>query len=232
MWVSCTKQSGSWGASLEQSIVTYELGPNGPVLGKRQEFPIYEQTTYRPILPIALTKNNLILKGTASGDVPVLDSKLGQVGPIKLGPERIIRTLAVHGDKVIIGSSDVGDAKQGSSIKCYSTADAVIQQHSMRPVPMQFKLSLHDIMVAEERKFTLPSISPALFLNLGKDFLHRLIRSSTLMLLAAVWFLAAMMTVDPPQFGTAERGAAAKPRSEPPSDSKALSIYEPQPETR
>ncbi|KAG8687607.1 hypothetical protein FRC08_011886 [Ceratobasidium sp. 394] len=79
-------------SSLDQSIVTYALGPSSPVLHEQREFPFHKRTDYSPIVPIALMSNNLIFKG----DVPILDSTNGPMAPIQLGAKRIVRTLTVR----------------------------------------------------------------------------------------------------------------------------------------
>ncbi|KAG8735821.1 hypothetical protein FRC10_010108, partial [Ceratobasidium sp. 414] len=139
-------------SSLDQSIVTYPLGPGGPLLHEQREFPFHEQTDYSPIVPIALTSNNLIFKGTASGDIPILDSTNGPMAPIHLGARRIIRTLTTYGDKVVVGSSDAGGFQQGSRIECYSTGLAGTHQEWPQPgYPFpRFKLTLSDILPLEK----------------------------------------------------------------------------------
>ncbi|KAG9097332.1 hypothetical protein FS749_006574, partial [Ceratobasidium sp. UAMH 11750] len=167
-------------SSLDQSIVTYALGPSGPVLHEQQEFPFHEQTDYSPIVPIALTSNNLIFKGTASGDIPILDSTNGPMAPIHLGAKRIVRTLTTHGDKVVVGSSDAGGFQQGSHIECYSTGLAGTRHEWARPgyAFPQFALSLGDILALEK-----DTVADKLRVYVG---------------LVWIWVLAIVLTVDPP----------------------------------
>ncbi|KAG8698616.1 hypothetical protein FRC08_005803 [Ceratobasidium sp. 394] len=139
-------------SSLDQSIVTYTLGPGGPVVHEQREFPFHERTEYRPIVPIALTSNNLIFKGTASGEVPILDSVNGPMAPIHLGPERLIRTLTAHGDKIVVGSSDSDKYLRGSKMECYSTElgskdDWTRPKYTLPP----FRLMLNDVLLPTER---------------------------------------------------------------------------------
>ncbi|KAG9076179.1 hypothetical protein FRC06_009654, partial [Ceratobasidium sp. 370] len=210
-------------SSLDQSIVTYPLGPDGPVLLDQREFPFREQTEYSPIVPIALTSNNLIFKGTASRDVPVLDSTNGPMAPIHLGAKRIVRTLTTHGDKVVIGSSDAADFHHGSQVECYSTGLAITQQkwsHSKYTLPY-FKLTLSDILPPEQHK---PVNKIQAYLGIiGKvwimvcrvwDMLQPcLIRRTTIKALFLIWLLAVILTVDPPYVIMSASGA--KPNPEP-----------------
>ncbi|KAG8706329.1 hypothetical protein FRC11_008324, partial [Ceratobasidium sp. 423] len=64
-------------STLENSIVTYALKENGPALDTKQE-GIYQETIgYRPALPIVITPSGLIMKGTASSEIPIIDSTAG-----------------------------------------------------------------------------------------------------------------------------------------------------------
>ncbi|KAF8594169.1 hypothetical protein BDV93DRAFT_565699 [Ceratobasidium sp. AG-I] len=94
-------------STLEQSIVTYLLQDDGPISTSKVEFGYKEKTDYRPIVLIALTANNLVMKGTTSGDVPILDCQSGNTTSLHQGPHQMIRTLTTHGDKVLVGSSDL-----------------------------------------------------------------------------------------------------------------------------
>ncbi|KAG8691107.1 hypothetical protein FRC11_006762, partial [Ceratobasidium sp. 423] len=77
-----------------QSIVTYTLSQGGPVLQSRVETGYKEGTDYRPIVPIAFTANNLVLKGTAvDGVIPILDTKTGATSSLMHGSRQMIRSL-------------------------------------------------------------------------------------------------------------------------------------------
>ncbi|KAG8704968.1 hypothetical protein FRC08_001918 [Ceratobasidium sp. 394] len=110
-------------STLQQSIVTYTLSVDGPVLGSKVEVKYEEGTDYRPIVPVALTPNNLVLKGTVSdGIISILDTRTGTTSSLKHGQRQTIRTLTTLGDKVLVGSTNVsGDIQSSYSIKCYSS---------------------------------------------------------------------------------------------------------------
>ncbi|KAG9076531.1 hypothetical protein FS749_011698 [Ceratobasidium sp. UAMH 11750] len=110
-------------STLQQSIVTYSLSEDGLILDSKVEIGFKEGTEYRPILPIAFTSNNLIMKGTTSeGVIPIFDPNTGTSASLNHGPRQTIRALTAHGDKVLVGSTDVsGDINASCSIKCYSS---------------------------------------------------------------------------------------------------------------
>ncbi|KAG8716028.1 hypothetical protein FRC09_016102 [Ceratobasidium sp. 395] len=195
-------------ASLDQSIVTYPLGPNGPILRDQREFAFREQSEYSPIVPIALTSSNLIFKGTATGDVPVLDSMNGPMAPIQLGAKRIVRTLTTHDDKVIVGSSDAGGLQQGSRIECYSTSKGAASKDwtRSRPTFPHFKLTLDDVLQLEEHPIITELkgylvIVKRIFvslLRLARAVRVRVIRRKTIKVLFWTWLLTMILVIDPP----------------------------------
>jgi hypothetical protein len=67
----------------------------GPELHERQTIQNQEQAGFRPIVPIVLGANNLVLRGSASGSVPVIDLQHGPLAPIQNDPQEVIRTLTV-----------------------------------------------------------------------------------------------------------------------------------------
>ncbi|KAG8708236.1 hypothetical protein FRC08_000046 [Ceratobasidium sp. 394] len=103
-------------ATLDHSIVIYPMSQHGPVVRQRQLLQNNEQAGYRPIIPIALA-NNLILKGSTSGRVPIVDLNSGPLAPIESSPQEVIRALTTDSDKVVVGSSNA--AGGASQIKCY-----------------------------------------------------------------------------------------------------------------
>ncbi|KAG9079399.1 hypothetical protein FS749_008555 [Ceratobasidium sp. UAMH 11750] len=122
-------------STLQQSIVTYTLSVDGPVPGSKVEVKYEESTDYRPIVPVALTSNNLVLKGTVSdGMISILDTRTGTTSSLKHGQRQTIRTLTTLGDKVLVGSTDVsGDIHSSCSIKCYSS---LVTEQQGDPKPM------------------------------------------------------------------------------------------------
>ncbi|KAG8712252.1 hypothetical protein FRC08_014824 [Ceratobasidium sp. 394] len=54
-------------ATLDHSLVIYPMSQNGPAIHQRQVLPNQEQSGYRPIIPIALAANNIVLRGSTSG---------------------------------------------------------------------------------------------------------------------------------------------------------------------
>ncbi|KAG8779703.1 hypothetical protein FRC12_023934 [Ceratobasidium sp. 428] len=200
-------------SSLDQSIVTYPLGPNGPVIRDQREFLFHEQTEYSPIVPIALTSGNLIFKGTASGDVPVLDSLHGPLAPIQLGAKRIVRTLTTHGDRLVVGSSDAGEFQQGSRVECYSTgsggADKVKERAHPNAAFPRFNLTLDDVLQHEQNLLATLINESKVYLDVAKRVLSallrlcktlrsRLIRRKTVKLMFWTWLLTVILIVDPP----------------------------------
>ncbi|KAG9092498.1 hypothetical protein FRC06_011903 [Ceratobasidium sp. 370] len=220
-------------SSLEQSIVTYPLGPGGPVLQEQREFPFRERTEYSPIVPIALTTGNLIFKGTASGDVPVLDSMNGPMTPIHLGTKRIVRTLTTHDDKVVVGSSDAAESREGSRVECYSTGLAVTHPGWSHPTytPPYFKLTLNDILLLEQR--TVAEKIQAYLGGFDKfwDTLRGvwrvlgpwLVRRAIIKTLFFVWVLAIVLTVDPPYVLNAT--GSARPGPKPATRGNSVAVF-------
>ncbi|CAE6474938.1 unnamed protein product [Rhizoctonia solani] len=109
-------------STLESSIVTYAIQDSALVLDSKREGIYQETTTYRrPITPIAVAVNGLILKGTITGDIPMLDSAAGLLYSLHHGNNQAIRTLKTYGDYLVVGSSDGNDGvRPASSLKCYA----------------------------------------------------------------------------------------------------------------
>ncbi|QRV87068.1 transmembrane protein [Ceratobasidium sp. AG-Ba] len=108
-------------ATLKHSVVTYQLSEEGPILGTKTEVGGQESTEYRHIVPVALTSNNLILRGTTSeGIVYMYDPQIGTSASLTHGSFKAIRALATHGNKFLVGSTDIsGDINAGCTIRCY-----------------------------------------------------------------------------------------------------------------
>ncbi|KAG8781305.1 hypothetical protein FRC12_022009 [Ceratobasidium sp. 428] len=58
--------------TLDQSVVTYPMTYEGPSLDEINVYDYPEKSRESPALPVALTSSNLVLSGTAVGDVVVL----------------------------------------------------------------------------------------------------------------------------------------------------------------
>ncbi|KAG8765809.1 hypothetical protein FRC12_007279 [Ceratobasidium sp. 428] len=109
-------------STLDRTIVLYDLGDDGPVLTTMREFPYNDDADYSPIVPVASTPGGLTLGGTTCGELPVIDGHGGNVSLMRHeGSNHLIRAIAVHGDKIIVGSSNWAE----SIIKCYSSSPIV-----------------------------------------------------------------------------------------------------------
>ncbi|KAG8776034.1 hypothetical protein FRC12_001131 [Ceratobasidium sp. 428] len=112
-------------STLDHTIAVYALESNGPVLSSMKEVD-YEDTAWTsPIVPIAFTLDGLTLGGTACGDVIVFQDTDKETSLIRHGGKanHIIRVIATHGQKIVIGSSSEDGSK--SVLKCYSSSAIV-----------------------------------------------------------------------------------------------------------
>ncbi|KAF8601123.1 WD40 repeat-like protein [Ceratobasidium sp. AG-I] len=156
-------------STLDQSLVTYALKEGGPVGESHVETPSQEITAYRPVLPVASTSSDLVLKGTSSGDVEILDTRTRSIVSLHHAHNHIIRTLNAYGDKVVVGSSEINNKDGVSCLRCYTFSGAAEPRdwrsidESQMPV---FEASLSNILPFTERValYTLPS------LNIGRVF--------------------------------------------------------------
>ncbi|KAG9120116.1 hypothetical protein FRC07_004533, partial [Ceratobasidium sp. 392] len=103
--------------TLEHSIVLYPMAEGGPVLQNRHVLENRDKSSFRPIVPIALGPDNLVLRGSALGMVPIVDLQHGDLAPIRNDPHEVIRVLTTCGDKIIVGLSDKNG--KSSKIRCY-----------------------------------------------------------------------------------------------------------------
>ncbi|KAG9096566.1 hypothetical protein FRC06_008529 [Ceratobasidium sp. 370] len=109
-------------STLDHAIVTYTLGREGPILASMKEFPYQDSAKYTPIVPIASTLDGLTLGGTASGQVPMIETGNGVMSLMRHESKtHLVREIATHGQKVVIGSS----SDTGSIVKCYSSSPVV-----------------------------------------------------------------------------------------------------------
>ncbi|KAG8706739.1 hypothetical protein FRC08_000880 [Ceratobasidium sp. 394] len=103
--------------TLDHSVVIYPLHRDGPVIHEQRVFHNRERAGYRPIVPIALVADRLVLRGSASGDIPIFDLHKGPLAPIRNNSPQVVRALATHDNMVIVGLSNTEG--QASEIKCY-----------------------------------------------------------------------------------------------------------------
>lgn len=79
-------------STLNQSTVIYPLIHTGPDLSQGREYDFHEPTKYSPAVPIAVTANDFLFKGTASGAVPVLNSERGYGPPLLISESHNVNT--------------------------------------------------------------------------------------------------------------------------------------------
>ncbi|KAG8764764.1 hypothetical protein FRC12_007903 [Ceratobasidium sp. 428] len=107
-------------STLDQSMAVYTLGSDGPQLSSFKEYKCLETSGPSVALPVVSTSDGMILGGTTHGLVPVIDSDInGDVDMyfIRQEEHHLIRVLATHGKKFVIGSS----CAEGSLLKCYAS---------------------------------------------------------------------------------------------------------------
>ncbi|KEP48006.1 putative transmembrane protein, partial [Rhizoctonia solani 123E] len=115
-------------STLESSIVIYEIKDNTLVLDSKREGIYQEASSYRPITPIAVAPNGLVMKGTIAGNIPMLDSSAGLLFSLHHGNNQAIRTLKTYGDYLVVGSSDgQSGAHPASSLKCYVIVNGTLK---------------------------------------------------------------------------------------------------------
>ncbi|KAG9094068.1 hypothetical protein FRC06_011183 [Ceratobasidium sp. 370] len=93
-------------ATLDHSVVVYPLSQNGPLIHQQQVIQNKEHGGSQPIIPVALVSNNLVLRGSTSGKIPIINLQSSPLAPIENGSQEVIRVLAPYGDKVVVGLSD------------------------------------------------------------------------------------------------------------------------------
>ncbi|KAG8714229.1 hypothetical protein FRC11_009326, partial [Ceratobasidium sp. 423] len=140
-------------ATLDQLLTTYTLREGGPVIESRFETGFQDSTNYRPVLPIVSTSNDIILKGTSTGDIEVFEPKTRSMASLHHAPKHLIRTLNAYGDKVVVGSSEQNQGGN-SCLRCYSFSSATEPQDWRRidASPAQaFEVKLSSILSLTER---------------------------------------------------------------------------------
>ncbi|KAG8707105.1 hypothetical protein FRC09_002026, partial [Ceratobasidium sp. 395] len=116
-------------STLDRAIVTYALDNDGPVLASMKEFNFEDNAETTPAVPVAFTRDGLMLAGTACGDVIVVQAADGEMSAMRHEEvTHIIRVILTRGPKMIVGSTHQ-DAS-GFSLKCYCSS--VIVAHKPR----------------------------------------------------------------------------------------------------
>ncbi|KAG8766317.1 hypothetical protein FRC12_006958 [Ceratobasidium sp. 428] len=94
-----------------------------------KEFSVEDNAETTPVVPIAFTWDGLMLAGTASGDVAVVQSADGEMSMMRHEEAaHIIRVILTHGSRMIVGSTH--KETSGFSLKCYCSS--VIVAHKPR----------------------------------------------------------------------------------------------------
>ncbi|KAG9089266.1 hypothetical protein FRC07_012371, partial [Ceratobasidium sp. 392] len=194
--------------TLDHSVVLYPLHRSGPVIDRQQTIPNQEQAGYRPIVPIALVSDKLVLRGSTSGDVPIFDIRGGPLAPIRNDSLQVVRALATYDDLVIVGlSHTTGTA---SEIKCYSN-----QPSSILSSAPWIRLDNTDgpLFRAAIDDLEGPTSAPGrLIRNFGNGIISRLrlfvkpffwlfavVRCrQTWILMSLIWAFSMLLVIDPP----------------------------------
>ncbi|KAG9122679.1 hypothetical protein FRC07_000822 [Ceratobasidium sp. 392] len=193
--------------TLEHSIVLYPMTEAGPVLQNRHVLENSEKPGFRPIVPIALGPDNLVMRGSASGTVPIVDLQHGDLAPIRNDPHEVIRVLTTCGDKVIVGLSDKNG--KSSKIKCYldltasSTPPPRLQQDPDQPL---FTVAIGELedqagsyRTIDGLQFrALDRVCKSLVIQLSTWLGKRLRSRRVWQMIVFFWLFTMMLVVDPP----------------------------------
>ncbi|KAG8709716.1 hypothetical protein FRC09_000502 [Ceratobasidium sp. 395] len=195
-------------ATLDHSLVVYPMSQKGgPVVHQRQFLPNLERATHRPIIPIALAANNLVLRGSTTGKVPVVDLQSGPLAPIEHGAQEIIRCLTAYNDKVVVGLSDT--TGQVSQIKCYLDRKSPLPNYVRLQKNNEDPLFQIGIAELERQNNLLARFARSKFVGLVRrhyvNCSKRVARLSehmynrdTWIVLGLVWVFLVVLVVDPP----------------------------------
>ncbi|KAG9097577.1 hypothetical protein FRC06_007403, partial [Ceratobasidium sp. 370] len=222
--------------TLDHSIVIYPMAEDGPMLQNRHVLQNKEKSGFRPIVPIALGPDNLVLRGSAAGTVPIIDLQHGDLAPIRNDPHKVIRTLTTCGDKVIVGLSDKNG--KSSKIRCYldltasSTPPPRLQQDPDQPL---FTVAIGDL---EDQAGSYRTIDGLQFRALDRlckslamqlsTWLAKLLRSRRVWhTIVFFWLFTMMLVVDPPALPghTTSIIQASQPPDGPWSHSTELAVH-------
>ncbi|KAG9098840.1 hypothetical protein FS749_002823 [Ceratobasidium sp. UAMH 11750] len=135
-------------STLDHSIAIYALSNDGPNLSSLKEFPFKEVEDLSLVVPVASTLDGLTLGGTTYGEVPFIEGSKGEMSLIRHEEtDHLIRVLATHDKKIVVGSS----SKSGSVLKCY-TSSAIV--HSAvdddTPKPLVFATATEALLGWDE----------------------------------------------------------------------------------
>ncbi|QRW13279.1 transmembrane protein [Ceratobasidium sp. AG-Ba] len=195
-------------ATLDHSLVIYPMSQKGgPVVHQRQALPNYEHATHRPIIPIALAANNLVLRGSTTGKVSIIDLQSGPLAPLEHGPEEMVRSLTTYNDRVVVGLSDA--TGEVSKIKCYLDRTSPLpnyvrlQKTSEDPL---FEIGIGDLekknsLVARIARSKFADFVRSCYAKSSKRIAHwsTLVYSrDTWIVLGVLWMFLVMLVVDPP----------------------------------
>ncbi|KAG8711323.1 hypothetical protein FRC09_020657 [Ceratobasidium sp. 395] len=132
--------------TLDQSAVTYPMTYDGPSLEEINIYDYPDKSRESPALPIAITSSNLILSGTAVGDVSVLYPNGALAFSLHQGKNHVIRAITTYGDFIAVASS----GPSGILIKCYMTqtrGDGAISW-GRGPAPEMKRVTILDALAA------------------------------------------------------------------------------------
>ncbi|KAG8712229.1 hypothetical protein FRC11_000668, partial [Ceratobasidium sp. 423] len=106
-------------STLDQTVVTYPLDENGPILAEKREYTNPEHVSQYPVVPIGITQDGLAFGGTTRGQVPVISTYEEKVQTLIQHEDEnhIIRMISTLTDRIIIGSTN--PSTNTSVIKCY-----------------------------------------------------------------------------------------------------------------
>ncbi|KAG8724184.1 hypothetical protein FRC09_020916 [Ceratobasidium sp. 395] len=135
-------------ATLDQSVVTYPMSHDGPCIEEMHEYEHSERAPRSPTLPIVLTSSNLLISGTAVGDIPVLYPNVAPAFSLHQGKHHIIRAITTHSNLIAAAST----GPNGIMIKCFmtQTQGEGAMNWSRGPQPPTLRVSLRDAIAAGE----------------------------------------------------------------------------------
>ncbi|KAG9122360.1 hypothetical protein FRC07_001308, partial [Ceratobasidium sp. 392] len=193
-------------ATLDHLVVIYPMSQHGPVINQRRVLQNQEQAGSRPIIPIVLAANSLILKGSTSGRVPILDLQSGLLAPIESGSQEVIRALTTYGDKVIVGLS--GAHGQVSQIKCYLDRTSSLSPYT--PLQLSNDQPIFEVAIGQlerpdsfvdsvcSRLWKLEKQSKVFLTQTLNRLLAVFISLETWIVLTFIWIFVMVIAMDPP----------------------------------
>ncbi|KAG8763201.1 hypothetical protein FRC11_005467, partial [Ceratobasidium sp. 423] len=184
--------------TLDQSIMVYRLGDNGPILESGHEYPLQVPLASNPILPIEHTPSGLILGGMSTGDISIIKppkngSNVGAlIRGICQGDGHLIRAFAHYGPHVLVGSTAPNNQVV---IKCFTDSRKFKGPARKQSLYKPFRLSLSDVLVVsrEGHKRTAETIDHPTGLA---AFLHS--RDTRFLSGLMLFILLLILSADPP----------------------------------